>query len=59
MYLKYSLAILLMFISAKVFYSQFFGHFPAALSLGLTVVILATGIIVSLMRTQKNEPIQH
>lgn len=58
-YLKYSLAILLMFISAKVFYSQFFGHFPAALSLGLTIVILATGVIVSLMRTKKNEPVQH
>jgi tellurite resistance protein TerC len=59
-YLKYSLAVLLMFISGKVVYSQFSGdHIPAWLSLGLTVVILATGIIVSLMRTQKNEPVQH
>lgn len=58
-YLKYSLAILLMFISGKVFYTQFFGHVPAAISLGLTVVILGAGIVVSLMRTDKNAPIEH
>lgn len=53
-YLKYSLAILLMFISGKVFYTQLMGeHVPAALSLGLTVTILAAGIIISLMRTEK------
>lgn len=59
-YLKYSLAILLMFISGKVFYTQIFGaHVPAALSLGLTVFILGAGIVVSLLRTEKNEPVQH
>ncbi len=59
-YLKYSLAILLMFISGKVFYTQFMGeHVPAALSLGLTVFILGAGIVVSLMRTTKNDPVQH
>lgn len=58
-YLKYSLAVLLMFISAKVFYAQFFGHFPAWLSLSLTVVILGAGVVVSLMRTEKNAPAQH
>lgn len=58
-YLKYSLAVLLMFIAGKVFYSQFFGHFPAALSLGLTVVILGTGVVASLLGTKRNEPVQH
>ncbi len=59
-YLKYSLAILLMFIAGKVFYTQLMGeHIPAALSLGLTVAILAAGIIVSLMRTKVNDPVQH
>lgn len=59
-YLKYSLAVLLMFISGKVFYTQLMGeHVPAALSLGLTVFILGAGIVVSLMRTTKNEPVQH
>ena len=59
-YLKYSLAILLMFISAKVFYTQLMGeHVPAILSLGLTVAILAGGIIVSLMRTTKGEEHTH
>lgn len=59
-YLKYSLAILLMFISGKVFYTQIFdAHVPAALSLGLTVVILGGGIVTSLMRTEKNPPVQH
>ncbi len=59
-YLKYSLAILLMFISGKVFYTQVVGHHvPAAVSLGLTVLILGGGIVVSLLRTDKNEPVQH
>lgn len=59
-YLKYSLAILLMFIAAKVFYTQLAGeHVPAALSLGLTIVILAAGVIVSLLRTKKGESRSH
>ena len=59
-YLKYSLAVLLMFISGKVFYTQLMGeHVPAALSLGLTIFILGAGIVVSLMRTEKNDPVQH
>lgn len=59
-YLKYSLAILLMFISGKVFYTQIMDqHVHAALSLGLTVAILAAGIILSLVRTKANDPVQH
>lgn len=59
-YLKYSLAILLMFISGKVFYTQIFdAHVQAAISLGLTIAILGAGIVASLMRTNKNDPVQH
>lgn len=59
-YLKYSLAILLMFIAVKVVYTQFVGdHIPAWLSLGLTVAILGGGVVLSLLRTKKNEPVQH
>lgn len=59
-YLKYSLAILLMFISGKVFYTQVVGHHvPAAISLGLTLLILGAGIVISLLRTDKNRPLQH
>lgn len=58
-YLKYSLAILLMFIAGKVFYAQFFGHFPAWLSLSLTVVILGAGVVVSLLRTERGTPQAH
>lgn len=54
-YLKYSLAILLMFIAGKVFYTQFFGHLPPVISLGLTIIILAAGIIISLLRTKSGE----
>jgi tellurite resistance protein TerC len=59
-YLKYSLAVLLMFISGKVVYSQFTGdHIPAWLSLSLTIAILGAGVVISLISTKKNEPIQH
>lgn len=54
-YLKYSLSIVLIFIGAKVFYTHFFGKIPAAASLGITLGILALGVIVSLMRTRKSE----
>lgn len=59
-YLKYSLAILLMFISGKVFYTQIIGHHvPAWLSLSLTIAILGAGIAASLLRTKANDPVQH
>lgn len=54
-YLKYSLSIVLMFIGAKVFYAHYFGKMPPAISLGVTISVLALGIVISLIRT-KNEP---
>ena len=52
-YLKHALAVLLIFIGSKVFVADLFGlaKFPPALSLGLTVGILATGVVYSLRKT--------
>ncbi|MFN3727998.1 MAG: TerC family protein [Allosphingosinicella sp.] len=52
-YLKHALAVLLVFIGSKVFVAGLFGlaKFPPALSLGLTVAILATGVVYSLRKT--------
>lgn len=53
-YLKYALAILLIFIGSKVFVADLLGweKFPAAWSLGITFVILATGVFWSLWKTR-------
>ncbi len=52
-YLKHALAVLLVFIGSKVFVADLFGltKFPPALSLGLTVAILASGVVYSLRKT--------
>ena len=52
-YLKHALAVLLVFIGSKVFIADLFGlaKFPPAVSLGLTVAILATGVVYSLRKT--------
>jgi len=54
-YLKYALAILLIFIGSKIFIAWVMGweKFPALWSLGITVGILASGIIFSLWKTKK------
>ena len=54
-YLNYSLAAVLIFIGGKVFAADFLGwqKFPSGLSLLITVVILAVGIIYSLYKTKK------
>ncbi len=53
-YLKQALAVLLIFIGSKIFVADLLGwtKFPAAVSLGVTFAILATGIIWSLWRTR-------
>ncbi len=54
-YLKHALALLLVFIGSKVFVADMFNlvKFPPAVSLGVTVGILATGIVYSLVRTRE------
>jgi len=53
-YLKYALAVLLVFIGSKIFVADLFGweKFPAEWSLAASVIILAAGVAWSLWRTR-------
>ncbi|WP_084049944.1 TerC/Alx family metal homeostasis membrane protein [Deinococcus hopiensis] len=48
--LKPALALALVFIGAKIFYAQFYGKVPAAVSLSVTLAILGGGVLVSLWK---------
>lgn len=54
-YLKFALAAVLVFIGAKIFMGDLFfgGKFPALWSLGITLGLLAAGVVVSLIATSK------
>lgn len=54
-YLKYALAAVLVFVGSKIFVADMLGitKIPPAVSLGVTVAILATGIIGSLIATRR------
>ena len=54
-YLKYALSAVLIFIGGKIFWNQIVGKMDPALSLGITLGILALGIIVSLIKTKNNQ----
>lgn len=58
-YLKYALAAVLVFVGSKIFVADMLGiaKIPPALSLGVTVAILATGIIGSLIATRNDEKV--
>jgi tellurite resistance protein TerC len=58
-YLKYALALLLVFIGSKIFVADLLGweKFPANWSLMITFVILAAGVLFSLWKT-RGEPLQ-
>jgi len=58
-YLKYALAILLIFIGSKVFVADIFGwqKFPASWSLGITFAILAAGVGYSLWHSRNGAPV--
>lgn len=51
-YLQYALALVLVFIGAKIFWNQIVGKLDPAISLGVTVSIIAAGILVSLWKTR-------
>jgi len=53
-YLKYALAVLLIFIGSKIFVADLLGleKIPPSIGLGVTFAILASGVIYSLMKTQ-------
>lgn len=53
-YLKYALALVLIFIGSKVFLVDLFGwqKFPPAISLGVTLGLLTIGVVYSLYKTR-------
>jgi tellurite resistance protein TerC len=51
-YLKYALAIVLIFIGAKIFAVNLIGKLPAWISLSVTFGLLAGGVLYSLYRTR-------
>jgi tellurite resistance protein TerC len=57
-YLKQALALVLIFIGAKIFIADMLGweKFPAGISLAVTVLLLAGGVLVSLYRTRSTVP---
>ncbi|MCC7305034.1 MAG: TerC family protein [Alphaproteobacteria bacterium] len=54
-YLKYALALVLIFIGSKVFVTPLLGleKFPSSISLAVTLALLTGGVVVSLMKTAK------
>jgi tellurite resistance protein TerC len=54
-YLKYALALVLIFIGGKIFLHGFIGKIPALLSLGITFGLLAGGVLLSLLKTRNQE----
>jgi len=51
-YLKYALALVLIFIGGKIFLHGLIGQVPAVLSLGVTLGLLAGGVVLSLLKTR-------
>ena len=51
-YLKYALALVLVFIGSKIFLVGIIGKIPPELSLGVTVALIAGGVAVSLWKTR-------
>ncbi len=56
-YLKYALALVLVFIGGKIFLVNITGKLPPALSLGVTAGLIAGGILVSLWKTRARRPL--
>lgn len=56
-YLKPALAVVLIFIGSKIFVADLLGleKFPAALSLGVTFAIIASGVVWSLVKTKEEQ----
>ncbi|MBL8522629.1 MAG: TerC family protein [Betaproteobacteria bacterium] len=52
-YLKYALALVLVFIGTKIFLVGIIGKIPAAVSLTVTFGLIAGGVIVSLWKTRE------
>jgi tellurite resistance protein TerC len=51
-YLKYALALVLVFIGGKIFLVNLTGKIPPLVSLGVTLALIAGGVAVSLWKTR-------
>ena len=56
-YLKYALALVLVFIGTKIFLVGFIGKFPLVISLAVTFGLIAGGVMVSLWKTRSATPV--
>ena len=54
-YLKYALALVLVFIGAKIFLVGIVGKIPAVISLSVTLGLIAGGVLYSLWKTRQDE----
>jgi tellurite resistance protein TerC len=55
-YLKYALALVLVFIGSKIFLVGIIGKIPPIISLTVTLGLLAGGVVVSLWKTRSTAP---
>lgn len=55
-YLKYALALVLVFIGSKIFLVGIIGKIPAVVSLSVTFSLIAGGVLVSLWKTRGDAP---
>ena len=53
-YLKYALALVLVFIGGKIFLVNLVGKIPSLVSLGVTLGLIAGGVLVSMWKTRGN-----
>jgi tellurite resistance protein TerC len=56
-YLKYALALVLVFIGAKIFWNQIVGKVDPSISLGVTLAMILGGVLFSLWKTRKDTPV--
>ena len=55
-YLKYALAIVLVFIGLKIFWNELVGKLNPAISLGVTLALITGGVLYSLWKTRNEQP---
>ncbi len=57
-YLKYALALILVFVGSKIFLVGIIGKIPPVFSLSVTLTLLAGGVLFSLWKTRNAPPLQ-
>ena len=55
-YLKYALALVLVFIGSKIFLVGIIGKLPASVSLGVTLGLIVGGVVYSMWKTRSQPP---